>query len=258
MTAPVLSASPMFMFPVTLEPLNTPIPVAEQFAGTNTSLMYVSVITGVASVKSVETAGTKLPAAKFRQLTENPPAAATPPVGVKAPVMVVAGVIVTAPVLVGAIPMVPVPLALIVRASAAPEEIARRFTPPAAAALTTSTPVTDVAAEASTFNAGVVVPSRPTASALVPAEVTVAAPVTPVAAPKVIAPVLLSNLTSERRQRDDLIWKSLPPLNIHWQVHGQVAPFLKPPPPVKLPAWQTRAFAGQPGHSAARLAMSWS
>lgn len=53
----------------------------------------------------------------------------------------------------------------------------------------------------------------------------------------------LQEMTDRRRQRDADIWASLPPLNLHYQVHAQVAPFLKPPAAakVRLPAWRFEA-----------------
>ena len=64
-----------------------------------------------------------------------------PAVSVASPVIVVAGVIATAPVETSPIAIAPDPFALIESCSFVPEEIARRFAPPAAAAPTTSTPV---------------------------------------------------------------------------------------------------------------------
>ncbi|HUT57771.1 MAG TPA: hypothetical protein VNA25_07950, partial [Phycisphaerae bacterium] len=39
----------------------------------------------------------------------------------------------------------------------------------------------------------------------------------------------LTELTEERRSRDEMIWNALPPLNLHLQVHSQVAEFREPP-----------------------------
>ena len=51
------------------------------------------------------------------------------------------------------------------------------------------------------------------------------------------AAVQLTQLTSERKERDDKIWKALPPLNIHWQIHEQVNQFNQPPAGAKVGKW---------------------
>ncbi len=61
----------------------------------------------------------------------------------------------------------------------------------------------------------------------------------------------LDELTEDRKQRDDLIWATLPPLNIHLQVHGQVGPFRQPPEGVEVPQWVLEEHEGQ--HAARRI-----
>jgi hypothetical protein len=84
------------------------------------------------------------------------------------------------------IPIVPVPLALSVRASLEPELVTDRATPPAAAADFTFSPVADKAVDASTLKAGLVAPLSPTARAFAEAEVMATAP------PSVTAPAILA------------------------------------------------------------------
>ena len=59
----------------------------------------------------------------------------------------------------------------------------------------------------------------------------------------------LTALTEERRKRDEMIWNALPPLNLHMQVHSQVAEFSKPPAAARVGVWQTRAFVGMPSYA---------
>lgn len=49
-------------------------------------------------------------------------------------------------------------------------------------------------------------------------------------------------LTEARAARDRLIWDALPPLNVHLQVHGQVAAFRTPPAAAGVPDWQFDAW----------------
>jgi hypothetical protein len=54
----------------------------------------------------------------------------------------------------------------------------------------------------------------------------------------------LAALTEDRRQRDDAIWKGLPPLNTMLQVHDAPKLFRQPPASLALPKWDTKAYAG--------------
>lgn len=58
----------------------------------------------------------------------------------------------------------------------------------------------------------------------------------------------LDPLDQARRDRDDLVWHTLPPLNIHLQVHGQEPAFLAAAQMLGLPRWETAALATA-GHS---------
>ena len=55
----------------------------------------------------------------------------------------------------------------------------------------------------------------------------------------------LTEILTKRQLRDDMIWKSMPPLNIHWVVQGQVPQFAKPPASLKLPKWEAKALGGK-------------
>jgi len=54
----------------------------------------------------------------------------------------------------------------------------------------------------------------------------------------------LKTLTAERQRRDDFIWASLPPLNVHLQVHGQVKEFREPPAGAPVGKWVLKAYDG--------------
>lgn len=85
-------------------------------------------------------------------------------------------------------PIVPEPLALIVRLVFDPESMAATATVPPVAAPVTLRPAACEAVEASTKNAGVTAPRRPTARADALAEVAVTAPVTPKVPPTAVLP----------------------------------------------------------------------
>ena len=95
------------------------------------------------------------------------------PLSVTAPAMVVAGVIVTAPVETDPTPIVPEPLALIVKFVFAPLSVQATATVPPVAAPVRLRPATADAVEASMLKTGFVVPLGPTAKALADAEVIV-------------------------------------------------------------------------------------
>lgn len=50
-------------------------------------------------------------------------------------------------------------------------------------------------------------------------------------------------LTAERAARDERIWNAVPPLNVHLQMHAQVAEFRNPPAGLKAPAWTLRSLS---------------
>ncbi|MCE9631310.1 MAG: hypothetical protein K8S94_11440, partial [Planctomycetia bacterium] len=52
----------------------------------------------------------------------------------------------------------------------------------------------------------------------------------------------LESLDEARRKRDDLVWHTFPPLNVHLQVHGQDPPFLAAAQKLGLPRWETASF----------------
>ena len=114
-------------------------------------------------------------------------------------------VIVTTPVDTEPIPIVPAPLALIVRFSSVPLDITATANPPAAAADLTLRPVAEVAVDASTLNAGLDVPAKPTARAFADADVIVCAalvivleiatvPVTANPLDPIVAPLMASDV----------------------------------------------------------------
>ena len=55
----------------------------------------------------------------------------------------------------------------------------------------------------------------------------------------------LKEISPERQAREEMVWKSLPPLNIHWVVQGQVPQFTKPPTALKLPKWRAQGLGEQ-------------
>ena len=59
----------------------------------------------------------------------------------------------------------------------------------------------------------------------------------------------LTELTEERKKRDDAIWSALPPCNLSLQVHGQCKEFSAPPAAANLPLWENKAFSGLASHN---------